>query len=750
MSDDAYEVLSGRYELHRRLASGGTADVFLARDQLLNRPVAVKILSATLSEDEEFVRRLRREAQVVASLNHQNIVGVFDQGEHERAPFIVMEYVEGRSLADILRSEGPIAADKAAGIAVDVAAALDAAHRQGMVHMDVKPGNVLITEEGQVKLADFGIAKALIGNGETDLTSDNGTVMGTATYLSPEQAQGRKVGPRSDVYSLAVVLYEMLTGSAPFVGDSPAEIARKHVEAAPRPPRESGRDIAESLQAITLKAMAKDPAKRYPTVRDFAADLKRYLGGAHSLGKKQAAAAAVATPPVVRPVTGRSTPPETDATQVIPTQAAAAAATPEPLLAPAQPAPRQAAPGYAQEPVPITATAVQDRPAAEQQQQPPRRSDDTWKRNALFFVALLGLLVLLGFLFQALIATLRTDDSELQPVDDPLVDVATVTVEDYFDLERDQAIAIIAAMDLEPVVTAEPNTDVAEGRVFSQNPVAGAIVEAGSQIQITVSQADGMIEVPPLVSLNSVEAERTLRRLGFTPDIQEVDNDIFGPGEVISQDPLPGVPAERGSVVFIEVSLGPSERTIPSLAGVDFNDALSDLFELDFRTTVIDEADPELEEGLVIRTEPAAGSLLRGGENVTIFVSSGVEQILVPRVEGLLADSARQSLIALGFEVIEDRQEVDDPARVNTVIAQSPPPDIQLGSGETVTIVIGIEAEGDDDTTTTVDPGDGTAPTTQAPAPDTTTTAPTTTAAPDTTTTAPTTTAAPAEDGAAQ
>ena len=349
MSDDAYEVLSGRYELHRRLATGGTADVFLARDQLLNRPVAVKILSASLSEDEEFVRRLRREAQVVASLNHQNIVGVFDQGEHERAPFIVMEYVDGRSLADILRGHGPIAPDKAANIAVDVAAALDAAHRQGMVHMDVKPGNVLITDEGQVKLADFGIAKALIGNGETDLTSEDGTVMGTATYLSPEQAQGRKVGPRSDVYSLAVVLYEMLTGTAPFVGDSPAEIARKHVAEAPRPPRDNGHDIAESLQAITLKALAKDPAKRYPTVRDFAADLKRYIGGAHSLGKNQAeapeagaAAAAAATPPVVRPITGRSTPPEpdADATQVIPTQSAEA---PEPVLA-AQPAPRQAQP----------------------------------------------------------------------------------------------------------------------------------------------------------------------------------------------------------------------------------------------------------------------------------------------------------------------------------------------------------------------------------------------------------------------
>ena len=264
--------------------------------------------------------------------------------------------------------------------------------------------------------------------------------------------------------------------------------------------------------------MAKDPAKRYPTVRDFAADLKRYLGGAHSLGKK-AAAAAAAAPPVVRPATGRSTPPEPDATQVTPAQAPATEATPEPVIAAAQPAPRQAqtVPALAQEPIPVSATAVQDRATAEQVA--PRRSDDTWKRNALFFVALLGLLVLLGFLFSALIDTLRPDDNELPPVEDPLAEEATVTVEDYFDLERDQAIAIIAQMGLEPVVTAEPNTDVAEGRVFSQNPVAGAIVAAGSQIEITVSQADGQIEVPALVSLDSVEAERNLRRLGFTPDI---------------------------------------------------------------------------------------------------------------------------------------------------------------------------------------------------------------------------------------
>ena len=706
MSDDAYEVLSGRYELHRRLAAGGTADVFLARDQLLNRPVAVKVLSATLSEDEEFVRRLRREAQVVASLNHQNIVGVFDQGEHEGAPFIVMEYVDGKSLADIVRADGALGADRAASIAIDVAAALDAAHRQGMVHMDVKPGNVLITDEGQVKLADFGIAKALIGNGETDLTSDNGTVMGTATYISPEQARGEKVGPRSDVYSLAVVLYEMMTGSPPFTGESPAEIARMHVEQAPPKPRDEGHDVAESLQAITLKAMAKDPAKRYPTVRDFAADLKRYLGGAHSLNSKKAAAAAV-TPPIVRPVTGRSTPPEVDenATQVIPAQSppreqALATTSAAPV---AQPQQQQVvtAPSVPQDAV------VQTAPRQQQpQQQAPARSDDTWKRNVLFFIALLVLLVLLGFLFQALIQAVRPAPSDDLPTPDPgISDEENVTLQDYFNFDQDQAIALITSQGLEPRVTAEQNADVGEGRVFRQNPVAGAIVAPGTVVEITVSQADGQVAVPSLVSLTREDAEREIRILGFTPDVQEIDNDVFGAGEVLSQIPLPGTNAERGSVVSIEVSLGPSERPIPSLAGQEFNNALTELFDLGFRTTRVDESDPEVEEGLVIRTEPEAGSLLRGDEIVTIFVSSGLEQIAVPPVEGLLVDSARQTLIALGFEVVEDREEVDNPDQVNTVVAQTPPANIELGEGGTVTIVIGIEPA-EDDTTTTV-PGDG-------------------------------------------
>ena len=721
MSDASYEVLAGRYELHRQLATGGSADVFLARDQLLNRPVAVKILNATLSEDEAFVERLRKEAQIVASLNHQNIVGVFDQGEQDGAPFIVMEYVDGRSLAEILRNEGRLHPDRAATIAVDVAAALDAAHRQGMVHMDVKPGNVLITAEGQVKLADFGIAKALNDGSETDLTVEDGTVMGTATYISPEQATGAKVGPRSDVYSLAVVLYEMITGRPPFIGDSPAEIARKHVEDAPQSPRSLGADIAQSLEAITLKGLSKSPVNRYPSVRDFAADLKRYVGGAHQVG---AVKEAEATAPVVRPVTGRSTAPEVaDPTVVIP---ATPAAKPSPAVQGGAPAARPpagavAAPAAAPTPTPV----VESRPVVV-------RNDDTWKRNILFFVALLVLLFLLAFLAQAFLSVLSGDGANGDNVETDIpADIDTVELQDFSNFERDQAIDLIDRAGLVPEIDFEANSDFTEGRVFRQSPVPGAIVALGSTVRITISEAEGFIEVPRLIELTEEEAVQALERLGFGVRVQEVDSNIASAGLVISQVPPAGTDAEPGSVVTIDVSLGKSERTVPALEGVEFNQALNELFALEFRTVRVDEANPEVEEGLVLRTEPEAGSLLRGDEIVTIFVSSGVALVPVPDVRTLLADSARQQLTANGFDVQIDFEEVEDPAQNNRVIDQTPPPNIELREGETVTIVVGLEAPPEESTTTTVAPGD-TTPTTTTQAPTTTTQAPTTTEAPAT------------------
>jgi serine/threonine-protein kinase len=244
------------------------AEVYLAQDQLLDRPVAVKVLFPELAADTSFVERFRREAQAAARLNHHNIVSVYDFGESDGSYFIVMEYVDGQTLRDVVRSEGPMAPVRAAGIAADVAAALGAAHAQGVVHRDVKPANVLISDE--VKVADFGIARA--GDPRESLTQ-TGMVMGTATYLSPEQAQGLPIDRRSDIYSLGVVLYETLAGRPPFIGDTPVAIAYKHLHEEPVPPSEHNPDVSPALDAVVLKAMAKDPADRYGSAEEMGADL---------------------------------------------------------------------------------------------------------------------------------------------------------------------------------------------------------------------------------------------------------------------------------------------------------------------------------------------------------------------------------------------------------------------------------------------------------------------------------------------
>ena len=278
MSDTGPTVFNGRYELHRRLGRGGMAEVFLARDQLLDRPVAIKVLFPEFATDPAFVERFRREATAAANLNHPNIVGVYDWGEAEGTYFIVMEYVDGRSLSEILRADGPLHPDRAADIGADVAAALGFAHRNGVVHRDVKPGNVLVDQSGQVKVADFGIARAITASSDDNLTQA-GTVMGTATYFSPEQARGDAVDPRSDIYSLGCVLYELVVGRPPFSGDSPVAIAYKQVHESPVPPRQINPAVPPALEAIILKCLAKNPVNRYPSAEDLRADLRRFREG---------------------------------------------------------------------------------------------------------------------------------------------------------------------------------------------------------------------------------------------------------------------------------------------------------------------------------------------------------------------------------------------------------------------------------------------------------------------------------------
>src|SRR5580692_863518 len=273
---DDPRLYSGRYQVTHLIARGGMAIVYRAQDQLLDRPVALKVLFPELSVDRSFVAGFRREAQAAANLSHPNIVPVFDWGEHDGTYFIVMELVDGTSLADMLRGGRTLTASHSAALMAQVAAALGYAHRNGVVHRDVKPGNILIASDGQVKVTDFGIAQAM---SVEDQLAEEGSVMGTATYFSPEQAEGAAVDGRSDIYSLGIVLYEMLAGRPPFIGDSPVAVSSQHVHGTVPPPSEFNNAIPSDLQAIVMEALAKSPERRYQSAEDLRSDLMRFSEG---------------------------------------------------------------------------------------------------------------------------------------------------------------------------------------------------------------------------------------------------------------------------------------------------------------------------------------------------------------------------------------------------------------------------------------------------------------------------------------
>jgi hypothetical protein len=299
------KILNDRYEIEATLGEGGMARVYRGTDGVLGRPVAIKVLADRYTNDATFVTRFRREAQAAAALNHPNVVSVFDTGDDGQAHYIVMEYVPGQTLADVLKREGPLEPDRAARIAEDVGTALQAAHERGLVHRDVKPGNVMIDPEGRTKVMDFGIARAAAD----DTLTQTGAVLGTAAYLSPEQARGDPVDARSDIYSLGCVLYEMLTGRPPFTGDSPVAIAYAHVNDQPDPPSAHRRGVPPELEAVTLRALAKDPEDRYRS----AGELRDALAAARSAGvATEPMGAAAAGDTAVMPAPGATAPVSTE------------------------------------------------------------------------------------------------------------------------------------------------------------------------------------------------------------------------------------------------------------------------------------------------------------------------------------------------------------------------------------------------------------------------------------------------------
>src|ERR687883_186847 len=290
-------VFDGRDKIVRKLGTGGMANVYLAEDQELGRRVAIKILDNRHAADDSFIERFRREAKNAAGLSHPNIVSIYDRGEAEGTYYIAMEYLDGRSLKELIVARGPAPIPVSIDYARQILAALRFAHRNGIVHRDIKPHNVLVDAEGRVKVTDFGIARA----GASQMT-EAGSIIGTAQYLSPEQAKGAPVDETSDLYSVGVVLYELLTGVVPFSGESPVEIAMKHLSATPEPPSAKRSDIPHYLDMIVLRALGKDPAERYQSAEEMDADLARVQrGAAVSAATEEAATAIISRPPVSPP-----------------------------------------------------------------------------------------------------------------------------------------------------------------------------------------------------------------------------------------------------------------------------------------------------------------------------------------------------------------------------------------------------------------------------------------------------------------
>ena len=613
-------LFDGRYRIVRKLGTGGMANVYLAEDEVLGRRVAIKILNDRHAGDDQFVERFRREAKNAASLSHPNIVSIYDRGEAEGTYYIAMEYLDGRSLKELIVARGPAPVNVAIDYARQILAAIRFAHRHGIVHRDIKPHNVLVDTEGRLKVTDFVIARA----GTSQMT-EAGSIIGTAQYLSPEQAKGAPVDQTSDLYSVGVVLYELLTGVVPFSGDTPVEIAMKHLSSTPEAPSAKRSEIPRDLDMIVMRALAKDPADRYQSAEEMDADLARVARGAAVSPATEEAATAII-----------SRPPPTAATAITP--------------------PRT------REPVPYAPPA-----AYYDYDEPRRRAVWPWIVALLFVAA-----AIIGgyFLYNQVQSQLNSK----------------VAVENYLQLREIDAVKKIGDSGLRVQVVRQYNAKVEKTFVFRQDPQPGERIDKGNYVTIYTSQGPPLTDVPNVVGKRVDEALADLRQANLRWKVQRVDNNA-PVDQVISQRPSGGQ-AQQDSVVVLRVSKGPKPVIVPSVVGSTFDSANSALMGAGFAVRRKD-VESDQPKNTVVDQSPAGGTYQPPGATITLSVSKGPTTSTVPDVTSLAQADAVAQLRASGFRVRIVSQPVTDPNQDGIVQTQDPAGSAKAPPGSTVTIAVG-------------------------------------------------------------
>ncbi|HEY1652846.1 MAG TPA: Stk1 family PASTA domain-containing Ser/Thr kinase [Acidimicrobiales bacterium] len=614
---------SGRYELTHLIARGGMAQVYRAVDRQLDRPVALKVLFPELSVDKTFVERFRREAQAAANLSHPNIVPVFDWGEDDGVYFIVMEFVDGRALSAVLRDPQKLTPTQIATIGAGVAAALAFAHRHGVIHRDVKPGNVLITPDGVVKVTDFGIARAV--NTEESLTQ-TGAVMGTAAYFSPEQAEGKGVDARSDIYSLGVVLYEMAVGRPPFTGDSPVAVASKHVRDQPVLPRVANPAVPVALEAVIMKAMAKDPAARYASAEEMRADLLRFADG--------------------RPVEAG----DPSLTSVMGPVGAAAGAT-------------------------TMIAATTGRTMAVPTGGPPpsnREEEERKKRTRRLIIILVLLLVALGVIAYFLFSSLG----------------GNVTVPNVVGETSATATQTLQNDHLSVGSTSFKTSTTAKGLVLSTNPKVGSSVSRNSAVNLVISDGPNIptVQVPTVSNEQLAPAIQKLTAANLTYSVKYITSNQ-PIGWVISQNPAGGTSIKANVPVVLTVSGTQTAVSVPSVLGQSPTAAGAALEKAGLNVGSQSQGCPAAyQSGTVAGQSPAPSANVPPNSSVNLVISNCV---LVPGVVGQTAASAQNAITNAGLvpNTTFDTGCANN-AQPGNVDGQDPAGNAQVASGGTVNISV--------------------------------------------------------------